>query len=170
MKKMTYRDWVDLRWQRPLTPEELSHWHSFLEDHPEHIIHWDADRQLLESVKGLIDLPISNHFTSKVMREIEQLHTEVKSPQSAHDMSPQTWWSLLWGMPGIRVSGFIALLLFGFFLWQWDPSKPNLAQSVTAVTESQMVPTVEELEHFDAIHGLAQATPEVDWELVFAME
>lgn len=171
MKNRSYQDWVDLHWQRSLTPEEAGQWETFLQENPNHKEDWEWDQQLLDGVHQMADIPLSNNFTSRVIRSVEYLQPESNRVQQ-EDTSVQNsgWLSKWWSTPSIRIAGTSAILLAGIWLWQWDPTAPSLVESITTVTQAETVPTVEELENFDAINGLAQTSSDVDWELVFAMD
>jgi len=170
MKDRSYQDWIDLHWQRSLSAEEAKQWEVFLSDHPEHASDWALDRQLLDGVHALEDIPLSNNFTSRVIRSVEHYRPDTAQVADLEQDASDSWWYRFWSQPVIRVAGMSFLVLVGFGLWQWDPSSASLVESVTTVTQAETVPTVEELENFDAIHGLAQTTSDVDWELVFAMD
>ena len=49
-------------------------------------------------------------------------------------------------------------------------NKLRMVESLAAVTESDTVPSLEELQNFEAIQRLAQVPVEVDWELIAAVE
>ena len=170
MKKRSYEDWIDLHWQRELTPEEVLDWQSFLSNQPEFAEQWELDQSLLSGVRSLKDIPLSNNFTSRVLRSVEHVQTERVEHILTREVSTESWLSRFWALPGIRVAGVTALILVGIGVWQWDPNAVNLVESITTITEAETVPTVEELQDFDAIHGLAQSTADVDWELVLAMD
>lgn len=170
MKKRSYEDWIDLHWQRELTPEEVLDWQSFLSNQPEFAEQWELDRRLLSGVRSLSDVPLSNNFTSRVLRSVEYLQPEHVDPLPSQVSPSESWLSRFWALPSIRVAGVSALLLTGIAFWQWDPNAVNLVESVTTITEAETVPTVEELQDFDAIHGLAQSSADIDWELVLAMD
>ncbi len=170
MKRRSYEEWIDLQWQRDLTPEELHDWESFLAEHSEFTDQWELDKVLLKGVRSLQDIPLSNNFTSRVLRSVEGVQVDAPELSTVQHSSADSWWSRFWANPGIRVAGVSALILAGAVFWQWDPNAVNLVESVTTITEAETVPTVEELQDFDAIHGLAQSSSEVDWELVLAMD
>ncbi|MBT5925315.1 MAG: hypothetical protein HOH33_01715 [Verrucomicrobia bacterium] len=170
MKMRSYEDWIDLHWQRELTPEEILDWHSFLSTHPELASKWELDQQLLKSVRSLADIPLSNNFTARVLRSAENVRLDFGEKMTIRESFVDSWWSRFWAHPGIRIAGISALLLTGIGLWQWDPNAVNLVESITTITEAETVPSVEELQDFDAIHGLAQSASDVDWELVLAMD
>ena len=166
----SYEDWIDLHWQRELAPEEILDWQSFLSTHPELASKWELDQQLLKGVRSLTDIPLSNNFTARVLRSAENMRPEFADKTIIRESSADSWWSRFWARPSIRVAGVSALLLTGISLWQWDPNAVNLVESITTITEAETVPSIEELQDFDAIHGLAQSTSDVDWELVLAMD
>jgi len=170
MKNRSYQDWIDLHWQRALTQEEAGQWETFLQENPSHHEEWEWDQQLLQGVHQLAAVPLSNNFTSRVIRSVEHLQPESVIQEEETRSSGAGWLSKWWSLPGIRIAGTSAVLLAGFWLWQWDPTAPDMVESITTVTRAETVPTVEELENFDAINGLAQPHPDVDWELVFAMD
>jgi len=170
MKKRSYEDWINLHWQRELSREETQDWQSYLSNHPEFASEWELDQQLLKGVHSLQDAPLSNNFTARLLRSVEGIQPDFTEKVRMGGESGQTWWSRFWARPGIRVAGASALLLTGVSLWQWDPNAVNLVESITTITEAQTIPTVEELQDFDAIHGLAQSSSNVDWELVLAMD
>ena len=171
MKNRSYQDWIDLHWQGSLTQEEAGQWETFLKENPDHNEDWEWDQQLLEGVHQMADITLSNNFTSRVIRSVEFWQPE-SNPVQQEERSDQGsgWLSKWWSLPGIRIAGTSAILLAGFWLWQWDPTAPSMVESITTVTQAETVPTVEELENFDAINGLAQTSFDVDWELVFAMD
>lgn len=170
MKNRSYQDWIDLHWQRTLTPEETGQWEAFLRENPNHHEAWKWDHQLIEGVHQLEDAPLSNNFTSRVIRSVEHLQPDSPLQEDRKQRRESGWFSKWWSLPAIRMAGTSAILLAGFWIWQWDPKAPNMVESITTVTEAETVPTLDELENFDAISGLAQTSTEVDWELVFAMD
>jgi hypothetical protein len=170
MKKRSYEDWIDLHWQRELSPEEVQDWQSFLSNQPDFAAQWELDQQLLQGVRSLDDIPLSNNFTSRVLRSVAHVQTERVDQFQTQESATESWLSRLWALPGIRVAGVSILILVGVGMWQWDPNAVNLVESVTTITEAETVPTVEELQDFDAIHGLAQSSADIDWELVLAMD
>ena len=170
MKKRSYEDWIDLHWQRELTLEETQHWQSFLSNQPEFAAQWHLDQQLLLGVRSLNDIPLSNNFTSRVIRSVEHVQPAKLNPFPEKKVLTESWWSRFWALPLMRAAGVGLMLLLGVAIWQWDPNAVNLVESVTTITEAETVPSVEELQDFDAIHGLAQSNAEIDWELVLAMD
>lgn len=170
MKNRSYQDWVDLHWQRALTLEETGQWEAFLRENPKHREEWEWDRQLFDGVHQLADAPLSNNFTSRVLRSVEHLQPHSMIQETEEQTNETGWLSKWWSLPGVRMVGTCAILVAGIWLWQWDPTAPSMVESITTVTQAETIPTVEELENFDAISGLAQTRAEVDWELVFAMD
>jgi len=170
MKKRSYEDWIDLHWQRELTQEENRSWQSFLSHQPEFAAQWRLDQQLLLGVRSLNDIPLSNNFTSRVIRSVEHVQPAKLNPFPEKKVLTESWWSRFWALPLMRAAGVGLMLLLGVAIWQWDPNAVNLVESVTTITEAETVPSVEELQDFDAIHGLAQSNAEIDWELVLAMD
>jgi hypothetical protein len=170
MKKRSYEDWIDLQWQRELSQEEVLDWQSFLSNQPEFAAQWELDQQLLRGVRSLADVPLSNNFTSRVLRSVEHVQPEHLNHIQTREPAIESWLSRFWALPAMRVVGVSALILVGVGIWQWDPNAVNLVESVTTITEAETVPTVEELQDFDAIHGLAQSSADIDWELVLAMD
>ena len=54
--------------------------------------------------------------------------------------------------------------------WRWGAPSERLATELIQMGDVQKLPDVEALQDFDAIQGLAQASVDVDWELILAMD
>ena len=70
----------------------------------------------------------------------------------------------------VRVAGIAALVTICVTAWLWGSSSDRLATELIQMGDVQKLPDVEVLQDFDAIQGLAQASVDVDWELILAMD
>ena len=119
MKKRSYEDWIDLHWQRELTQEEAQQWQSFLSNQPEFAAQWHLDQQLLLGVRSLNDIPLSNNFTSRVIRSVEHVQPVTLNPLPEKDVLTESRWSCFWSLPLMRAAGVGLMLLLGVAIWQW---------------------------------------------------
>ena len=148
MKKRRYQDWVDLHWQGSLSDAELKEFKAFLADHPDQAKDWKLDEAFLP------------------------LPAQVDSSQP---VSPalRAWsrgFHQLWRHPMLRVSGMAAGLTLGWLAWHWSEPPDRLAISMSQLDDLESLPSIEELKDFQAISGMAQASVDVDWELILAMD
>jgi ferric-dicitrate binding protein FerR (iron transport regulator) len=176
MKKRRYQDWVDLHWQGSLSDAELKEFKAFLADHPDHAKDWKLDEALLRGVKDLADGPLPEGFTQSVLEAVDEAFLPLPAQvDSSQPVSPalRAWsrgFHQLWRHPMLRVSGMAAGLTLGWLAWHWSEPPDRLAISMSQLDDLESLPSIEELKDFQAISGMAQASVDVDWELILAMD
>lgn len=162
-KEAQYEELLALRWLREFNEEEHAQLKRLIADNASMADRWEEDMALIEGLDSLPDVSLSPHFTNRVMARIDRSETTTMP-------STMGWLERLGLLPRLGLGLGLALLLLGAF-WQYRQSdSTNLAESIAVLTETKGVPSIEELQHFEAIWNLAQVPVEVDWELVAAPE
>ncbi|MBG86228.1 MAG: hypothetical protein CMO80_04930 [Verrucomicrobiales bacterium] len=168
MNEAEYRELLEIRRQRELTPAELHQLEQWLAAHQEHAEEWEEEDTLSKLIGGLPDAEISSNFTSQVWQKIELDAREREAPRP-------TWLGFLRGqwlrIP--RLAWAVATLLLLVALVQKHEQPENnseVAEALVPVSELVQVPTVEMLQDFDAINAMAHALTEPDMELLAVLE
>lgn len=156
------------RWVRELNETEQARLNQVLETAPDLRQRWEDDMALLEGLHSMPDVAVSSNFTSQVVSRLEQ--KVGPSPESTPREAELSWLQRLGFVPRLGLGFALGLAVFGSFLQYQRGGTVKMVESLTAVSESETVPTLEELQHFDAIQMLAQVPVDVDWELITASE
>ena len=163
-----YDDLLATRWIRELTDSEQAGLEHLISSVPGVRERWEEDTTVLEGVGALPDAPVSSNFTQQVMTSLARRVGEdvgAKKP-----VAEVTWMERLGFVPKLGIGFALVLAVFGSFLQSQKGSSAKMIESLAIVTESDTVPSVEELQHFEAIQMLAQVPMDVDWELIAATE
>ena len=172
MKKRRYQDWVDLHWQGALSDEERDSFEAYLSSHPELASEWEWDAAILRGLRSLDEVSPSPKFTSRVMCQLDADYQAASSAEVAdrHGSGLLKVWFAPQGKALVRVAGIAALVTICVTAWRWGSGSERLATELIQMGDVQKLPDVEALQDFDAIQGLAQASVDVDWELILAMD
>jgi hypothetical protein len=163
-----YDDLLATRWIRELTDSEQAGLESLFSSVPALRERWEEDIAVLDGVGALPDVHVSSNFTHQVMTSLARRVGEdvgAKKP-----VAEVTWMERLGFLPKLGMGLALVLAVFGSFLQYKEGDSAKLVESLAIVTESDTVPSVEELQHFEAIQMLAQVPMDVDWELIAATE
>jgi len=163
-----YDDLLATRWIRELTDSEQARLEGLFASVPALRERWEEDIAVLDGVGALPDVHVSSNFTHQVMTSLARRVGEdvgVKAP-----VAEVTWMERLGFVPKLGMGLALVLAVFGSFLQYKEGDSAKLVESLAIVTESDTVPSVEELQHFEAIQMLAQVPMDVDWELIAATE
>jgi hypothetical protein len=163
-----YDDLLATRWIRELTESEQAGLESLFSTAPALRERWEEDMAVLDGVGALPDVHVSSNFTHQVMTSLARRVGEdvgAKTP-----VAEVSWMERLGFVPKLGVGFALVLAVFGSFLQYKEGNSAKLVESLAIVTESDTVPSVEELQHFEAIQMLAQVPVDVDWELIAATE
>ena len=163
-----YDDLLATRWIRELTDSEQARLEGLFASVPALRERWEEDIAVLDGVGALPDVHVSSNFTHQVMTSLARRVGEdvgVKAP-----VAEVTWMERLGFLPKLGMGLALVLAVFGSFLQYKEGDSAKLVESLAIVTESDTVPSVEELQHFEAIQMLAQVPMDVDWELIAATE
>ncbi len=163
-KDPLYEHFLEISWQRALTPTEQARLGEWLAEHPECHAEWELESGLNRALEALPDLPVPNNFTSRVMWEVrrtavagEQIQTSRRSP----------WWSR-W-LPRTAVAAMVVAAGLLSYHHLQESRLEGVAQSLTTLSQIPAVPGPEVLEDFDAIAALG-STPPADEELLKVMK
>jgi anti-sigma factor RsiW len=161
MNDSAYQKLIERSWRRRLTSEETAALQAYLRAQPAREEEWELERALNAALKSLPDAPVSSNFTDRVLRatEVEQRRTRKKN-------TPR--WSLKW-LPKAALAALIVSASFLAYHQHHVAGRADMARSVAAVSNVAVLPRLEWLEDFEAIHRLSQA-PVVDEELVALLE
>lgn len=166
-----YEELLAIRWIRELSEAEQGRLARLFALEEAYRGRWNEDIQLLEATEALPDVPVASNFTSLVVNRLaKKMGPEWEAAQRAESRTESHWLRRLgWGpMLGFGAVAFGGILVF--FSQFGENTGTNMVESLAAVTEAGTVPTVEELQHFEAIQLLAQVPVDVDWELISASE
>lgn len=163
-----YDDLLAIRWIRELTEEEQITLSALLDQDPVLRERWEEDMLILEGVDGLPEVPVASNFTNQVMTQLARRVGGVVGAEE--DTASVRWWQHFGFVPRLGLGFALSLAVFGAFLQYKQGNSAEMIESLAAVTESDTVPTLEELQHFEAIQMLAQVPVDVDWELITATE
>lgn len=165
---LKYDDLLATRWIRELNESEQTGLEKLFLGHPALREQWEEDIALLEAVDALPNAPVSSNFTHQVMTSLaRRVGEDVGTKKEATEL---TLMQRLGFVPRLGIGFALGLALFGSFLQYKKGDSAKLVESLAAVTESDTVPSLEELQHFDAIQMLAQVPVDVDWELIAATD
>ena len=123
---------------------------------------------VLEGVDALPDLPVASNFTNQVMTQLARRVGGVVTADKGD--ASVGWWQTFGFVPRLGLGFALSLAVFGAFLQNQQGRSAKMLESLAVVTESDTVPSLEELQHFEAIQMLAQVPMDVDWELITAAE
>ena len=163
-----YDDLLATRWLRELQPDEQAKLEQLFASEPAYRTRWEEDMAIIEGLDGLPDVPVSSNFTSLVMQSLARRVDGTLADRS--EAKTVRWWERFGFVPRIGIGFALLLAVFGSFLQYKEGESTQLVESLALVTESETVPSLEELQHFEAIQMLAQVPVDVDWELITATE
>ncbi len=163
-----YDDLLATRWIRELRPDEQAALERLFAEQASYRAQWEEDVAIIEGVDRLPDIPVSTNFTSQVMQSLAR-RVDGASEKPSEEKTIR-WWARLGFVPRLGVGFALVLAVFGSFLQYKQGDSSKMAESLVLVTESETVPSLEELQHFEAIQMLAQVPVDVDWELITATE
>ena len=163
-----YDELLAIRWLRPLNDDECRRLEVLFAAEEGLRRRWEEEMVVLEGVEGLPDVPLSSNFTHAVVSQVASRMGESAVGTSA-PVAP-SWLERLGLLPRLGLGFALSLAVFGSFLQYQRGHSGRMVESLAAVTESDTVPSLEELQNFEAIQRLAQVPVEVDWELIAAVE
>ncbi len=163
-----YDDLLATRWTRELRQDEQAKLERLFAEEPAYRTRWEEDMTIVEGLDGLPDVPVSSNFTSLVMQSLARRVDGTVDHSSEAKSTP--WWVGFGFVPRLGVGFALVLAVFGSYLQYKKGDSTQLVESLALVTESETVPSLEELQHFEAIQMLAQVPVDVDWELITATE
>jgi hypothetical protein len=177
MNQAKYSELHEIRWRRPLTPEETAQVQSWLAAHPEATAGWAEETALSGLLQQLPDVPVASNFTARVMQEIERENTALEPVQWG-----RWWWAWLtarW-MPRVAVAGLVLCLsLLGYFqhrtvartkLVASLASFPTVAALNGQDKQLNRLLSVEVFKDFDTVRHLAPEPPMVDMDLLTVLK
>lgn len=128
---------------------------------------WDEDIALDHLLDDLPRAPVSSNFTAQVVQLIDQERNSRRSRWA------DSWWSYWPAVSFARKLAVTSLMvtigLFAYYEYQISV-RQELARSVVAVGNVASLPTLDMLEHFEAIRRLNLVPQEVDFELLAALQ
>ena len=163
-----YDDLLATRWVREFTEDEQAALSALLDQDSVLRQRWEEDRIIVEGIDALPDVPVASNFTNQVMTQLARREGKVVS--SGQESAPVLWWQRFGFVPRLGLGFALSLAVFGAFLQYKQGDSAKMLESLAVVTESETVPSLEELQHFEAIQMLAQVPMDVDWELITATE
>ncbi len=163
-----YEDLLSIRWIRELNKREQARLERLLAAAPEEKVRWAEDMAVLKALGRLPDVPVAANFTSRVMAALVRKTGE--HPPAPALLPKVSWFEQLGWAPRLSLGFAVVLVIAGFYVQHKRGESARLAESLAVIAESGTAPTLEELQHFEAIQMLAQVPPDVDWELIAAMD
>ncbi len=151
-------------WRRKLTDAEQAELRAYLATHPHLQSDWKLEAALSKALNSLPDTPVPSNFAARVLQTIER---EAVAPARVR---PLRWrWS--WRMLLPRLAATAAVAALGIFAFEhYEASRRvALAKHLLAVYGSRPVPSLDELNNFDAIRRLNVA-PQSDKDLLFSLQ
>ncbi|MBI4325865.1 MAG: hypothetical protein HY674_11450 [Chloroflexi bacterium] len=197
MQSAEYHALLEAALKRPLTPAEEKQLQAYWASHPEAQASWEEEMGLNRLLRQLPDAPLASNFTAQVLQaaERESSRSPLLRPVSWW-LRPFDWsWAqsvagallvlslslLLYHQHQLSlraerarsvaaVSGF-ATLFFGDEIAVSVAARngPDAA-AASAAARGEPLPPLELLENFEAINRLSQVSPQVDLELLAALQ
>jgi negative regulator of sigma E activity len=122
----------------------------------------ELEARLTDALAKVPDAPVASNFTARVMAEIEREEARANRP---------VWnWSWRHSLPRVAA---VATVLFvagiSFRQYEVNSQRQTLARNVVMVAASHPAPSVDALEHLDAIVRMSQSS-HADTELLADMQ
>jgi len=163
-KDPLYEHFLEISWQRALTPAEQARLAEWLSEHPEMQAEWELETGLNVALEALPDVPIPSNFTARVLDEARRVQV---SDGQIHVSPRAPWWSR-W-LPRTAVAAIV--VAGGLLTYQHlqESRREEVAASLTTLSQIPAVPGPEVLKDFDTIAALG-STPPADEELLKVMQ
>ncbi|MBU6402341.1 MAG: hypothetical protein KGS61_18645 [Verrucomicrobia bacterium] len=161
-------DWLEAGLRHPPTAEEERQWQAYLAAHPAERQAREEDLRLNQLLRQLPDAPLASNFTTRVLQALDR-ETARQGPTRWRPALANWVGRLNW----VAATALLALALtLGALAYQRHRRRvqSELARSLAAVTPVATLPTLEMLEHFDAIRRLSLAPPVPDRDLLTASQ
>jgi len=167
MNAVEFKQLQEVCRRRPLTSNEEAQLQAWFVLHPEAQAGWEDDAALDEVLRQLPDAPLASNFTAQVLMAVEHAGTEPSARFSFR------WWEALTAFGWARPTAVGALLVMATMLsvqQYHSQGRAEMADSLKQVSTVATVPSVEMLKDFEAIRRLGQVPPNVDEELLAALQ
>jgi ferric-dicitrate binding protein FerR (iron transport regulator) len=162
-KDPLYEHFLEISWQRALTPAEQARLGQWLADHPEFQATWEAESGLNRALEALPNVPVPNNFTARVLDEARRAAVAGEHIQVSWR---RPWWSR-W-LPRTALAAIVVAAGLLSYQHLQESRREEVAQSLTTLSQIPAVPGPEVLKDFDTIAAL-DSTPPADEELLRVM-
>jgi hypothetical protein len=163
-KDPLYEHFLEISWQRALTPTEQARLSEWLAEHPELQAEWEAESGLNRALEALPNLPVPSNFTARVLDEARRTGVAGQKIQVSRGAP---WWSR-W-LPKTAVAAIVVAAGLLSYHHLQESRREEVARSLTTLSQIPAVPGPEVLKDFDAIAAL-DSTPPADEELLKVMQ
>lgn len=163
-KHLLYEHFVELSWQRALTPTEQVRLGEWLTEHPEFQADWEVESGLNRALEALPTVPVPSNFTTRILDELRRIEVADRRDQVSR-RAP--WWSR-W-LPRTALAAIVVAAGLLSYHHLQESRREEVAQSLTTLSQIPAVPGPAVLKDFDAIAALG-STPPADEELLKAMQ
>ena len=163
-KDPLYEHFLEISWQRALTPAEQARLGQWLTEHPEFQAEWELENGLNAALEALPNVPMPSNFTARVLDEARRVAV-ADGPIHASPAAP--WWSR-W-LPRTAVAAVVVVAGLLSYHHLEESRREEVAQSLTTLSQIPAVPGPEVLKDFDTIAALG-STPPADEELLKVMQ
>jgi ferric-dicitrate binding protein FerR (iron transport regulator) len=163
-KDPLYEHFLEISWQRALTPAEQARLGEWLAKHPEFDAEWEAESGLNRALEALPNMQVPSNFTARVLDEARRIAVGGEQVQASRRLP---WWSR-W-LPRTSVAAVVVAAGLLSYHHLQESRREEVAQSLTTLSQIPAVPGPEVLKDFDTIAAL-DSTPPADEELLKVMQ
>jgi anti-sigma factor RsiW len=193
MQDSEYNELLKTGLRRKLTAEEEGRLRAHLAAHPEDQPAWEEEMALNNLLRNLPKAPLSSNFTAQVLQLVEKERRHSSPARSVQ------WWHGFFSLRWTRQVAFSTVVLFAGLISYHQfqvsrreavansvanifsmlepvlqPGEPTgrveTTRTAAQVSDGTALPTLEMLENFDAIKRLNQVPPQVDVDLLAALQ
>ncbi len=169
MNEPFYKELVEARWRRQLSPTEKAALAAFLSQHPEKQTEWGDEVALSELLHRLPQPQVSSNFTARTLQALEAELRRNEGPASRW-----RWW-LNWThrlAPRYAVAGLLVVgSILGVFEYRVYNQKQVTQEMVSTLGRgTAALPAPELLQDFDSIQLLGSVSTPSDEDLLAVLE
>ncbi len=151
-------------WRRKLTAAEQAELHAYLAAHPQLQSDWALEAALSDALTRLPDTLVPSNFAARVLQAVD------RESVVSTDTHPLRWrWSWRVLLPRLAVTAAVAALGLIAFEHYEASRRAALAKHLVAVYGGKPLPSLEELNNFEAIRRL-NAAPQSDRDLLSSLQ
>src|SRR5215831_5778169 len=151
----TYRRLLETSWLRPLTTAEETELRSWLAEHPEAVVDWEAEAGINHALGALRDVPVPSNFTARVLAAVQR---EQQTERRRTAAWPQVWHGLSRWLPRTAVAGIIlGVGAIAYIHTSQNTRREQMVRDVETVCDVRSMPSPRILQDFDTIQELTPA-------------
>ncbi len=169
MNEIELQQLLDIAWRRPLTPDEEASLRAWCQAHPAAAPAIESEVEVARAMHRLPAVEVPSNFVSRVWQGVER--EESKAARAAGSGVRLRLPRLLraW-MPRLAVAGVVGLLGTAAWLRHESLLRTEIAHDLAALSAAADLPDPGMLEEFDAVRIMAESSPQVDLELLAALQ